>query len=104
MWWDDQNLGMPHIDATGKRWNFRVWHEVVNLKHVARVFYWDDAKELTGVLVLPEGSRTDVAALHSVIRKLASDSGLRAKHSRDLKFPLERHYSSYGAFPEEAVG
>ena len=83
---------------------YRVWHGVVNLKHVARVFFWDDAKKTTGVLVLPEGARTDVAALHSVIRKLASDPGLRTKHFRDLKFPLERYYSSYGAFPEETAG
>lgn len=103
MWWDDQNLGMPHLDATGKRWNFRVWHEVVNLKHVARVFLWDDGKASTGVLVLPAGARTDVAALHSVIRKLVSDPALRTKYSRDLKFPLERYYSRYGAFPEETA-
>ena len=101
MWWDDQNLGLPHVDATGKKWNFRVWHAVVELKHVARIFFWDDAKESTGVMILPEGARTDVAALHSVIRKLVSDPALRTTYLCELKFPLERY--SNGALPEETV-
>jgi hypothetical protein len=92
MWWDDQNLGKPRVDRGGKKWNFRVWHEVVDRKHVARVFFWDDAKESTGVMVLPEGARTDVAALHSVIQKLASDPHLRVTHQCELRFPLEHHY------------
>lgn len=102
MWWDNQNLGLPHVDATGKRWNFRVWHEVVDQKHVARVFFWDDAKESTGVLILPDAARTDVTALRSVIQKLVSDPTLRTKHLRELRFPLERHYARFGAFPEES--
>ena len=101
MWWDDQNLELPHVDGTGKKWNFRVWHEVVDLKHVAHVFFWDDAKESTGVMLLPAGARTDVAALRSVIQKLASDPVLRTKYLRELRFPLERYYSRHGAFPEE---
>jgi hypothetical protein len=72
------------------------------LKHVARVFFWDDAKESTGVMVLAEGARTDVAALHSVIRKRASDPALRTKYLSELKSPLERYYSN-GTLPEEAV-
>ena len=42
MWWDHQNLDKPHIDATGKRWNFRVWHDVAPGGHAERIFFWDD--------------------------------------------------------------
>jgi hypothetical protein len=37
-----------------------------------------------------------------VIEKLVADPDLRAKHQRELRFPLERHYEEYGAFPEES--
>jgi hypothetical protein len=102
MWWDYQNLDKPRLDSFGTRWNFRVWHDVVDLHHVARVFFWDDARVSTGVMIMSKAARTDVAALHAMIQKLASDPDLRARHERELTFPLERHYSSYGAFPEEA--
>lgn len=54
-------------------------------------------------MVLPPGARTDVSALHSLIEKLAADRGFRASHVRELRFPLERHYSEYGIFPEETL-
>jgi len=101
MWWDHQNLDSPHLDSSGTRWNFRVWHDVVDLQHVGRVFFWDDARTITGVMILPKGARRDAAALHALVQKLTSDSDLRSQHERELRFPLERHYSSYGVFPEE---
>lgn len=106
MWWDDQNLNKPRRDSSGKRWNCRVWHEVArlnngNTRHVARVFFWDDAREFTGVRIFHPTDDTHVSALRDFIRKLVADPSLRVKYRRDLQFPLERHYSEYGAFPEE---
>lgn len=102
MWWDHQNLDKPRRDKNGKRWNFRVWHEVESLRHVARVFFWDDGKEFCGVRIL--GDVTHITALHDFIEKLVADPALRERYRRDLRFPLERYYSEYGAFDEEVSG
>ena len=52
MWWNHQNLDKPRKDKSGKRWNFRVWHEVLNGRHVECVFFWDDEKESCGAVRL----------------------------------------------------
>jgi|SRR5450631_4906796 hypothetical protein len=104
MWWDNQNLNRPRRDKSGKEWNFRVWHEVwteTKVLSAQRIFFWDDKKSVSGIVLLPPGSTMHVSRLHRLIDKLVSDPRLRAKYQRDLRFPLERHYSEYGAFPEE---
>jgi hypothetical protein len=101
MWWDRQNLHKPRRDTRGKRWHFRVWHDVVPNGHAERVFFWDDSKEECGVVLLVAGKSVHVSKLHQLIDKLVSDRNFRERHRRDLSFPLERHYSEYGAFPEE---
>ena len=103
MWWDQQNLGQPRVDKTGARWHFAVWHDLIDRSHVARVFFWDDQRSFTGVLIIPAGGRTDVQALHDWIQKLAADPALRNQCQRALRFPLERHYSFFGAFPEQST-
>jgi hypothetical protein len=99
MWWDHQNLNKPRRDKQGTRWNFRVWHDVVNNRHVERIFFWDDAKESCGV-VMPKES-IHVSKLRQLIEKLVSDPLFRKQYEREISFPLERHYSDYGSFPEE---
>ena len=104
-WWGSQNLDKPRRDKTGKRWNFRIWHDVLEIDnravHVARVFFWDDKYELTGVRLFGPGDDTHITALRSFIEKLVASPTLRSKHRRELRFPLERHYSEFGVFPEE---
>ena len=102
MWWDHQNLDKPRRDNNGVRWNVRVWHDVVENKHVARVFFWNDERAVCGVRIFGPNERTHVKVLHAFIEKLISSSDVRQKYSRDLRFPLERHYSVYGVFPEES--
>jgi len=104
MWWDAQNLNKARVDRSGKQWHFSVWHDVVDLEHVARVFFWNDARDVTGVFIFPRSARTGVSAIRNVIQKLTSDPAFRLEHKRDLRFPLERHYSTYPSFPEEGVG
>jgi hypothetical protein len=99
MWWDHQNLDKPRRDKTGKRWNFRVWHEVNASGHHERVFFWDDKQEYCGIVLISPGIH--VSKLHRLIDRLVADPALRAKHRRELGFPLDRHYSEFGAFPEE---
>ena len=77
-----------------------MWHDSSPQgKHVERVFFWDDEQELCGVVLICPAIH--VSRLRSLIQKLVADPSLRAKHKRALRFPLERHYSEYGAFPEE---
>lgn len=102
MWMDTHNLAKAHRDKQGTRWHFRVWHEVVNRRDVVRVFFWNDERDHCGVVWVPPGGRTDLSALHGLIQRLVADPELRAKHQRELRFPLDRHYSEYGAFPEES--
>jgi hypothetical protein len=104
MWWDGQNLSKPRTDKRGTKWSFRVWHEVVALQgpeHVARVFFWDESQDRTGVVLLGPEASTHVRSIHNVIDKLVANSEFRKKHLRLLRFPLDRFYSMYGAFPEE---
>jgi hypothetical protein len=105
MWRNKQNLGRPGIDNSGKRWNFRVWSDVLTIGlpvRVARIFFWDDRRESTGVVLLGPDVSQHVRDLHGVIQKLVASNDLRARHQRELRFPLERHYAEYGAFPEES--
>lgn len=104
MWWDDQNLNQSRKDKSGKRWNFRVWHEVwtdTKILSAQRIFFWDDDKAWCGVVLLMPGSTVHISRLHRIIANLVADQTLREKYRRELHFPLERHYSKYGAFPEE---
>jgi hypothetical protein len=81
-----------------------VWHAVWTEEKVLmaeRLFYWDDTKSECGVVLLPPGSEIHFSRLRQLAAKLVKDSVLRKKHQRDLIFPLSRHYSTYGAFPEE---
>jgi len=98
MWWDHQNLNAPHLDRTGKRWNFRVWHGFIESRHVETVFFWDDDQEQTGMVLVTPGIH--VKKLHELIKKLVAEPDRRAKYIRKIKFPLERHYSDDGGFFE----
>jgi hypothetical protein len=91
MWWDAQNLNKPRRDKSGKRWNFRVWHGFSEGQHMERVFFWDDTREVCGVVLISPGIH--VRRLHDLIQKLVADPALRAKHQTELRFPLERYYS-----------
>jgi hypothetical protein len=97
MWWNHQNLDADRLDKAGIRWHFRVWHDVVDGTHVERIFFWDDARDSTGVVHISPGIH--VKRLHAMIEKLVADPVLRQRYSRDLQFPLERHYSQYEPFP-----
>jgi hypothetical protein len=104
MWWDYQNLNRARTDKSGTKWNFRVWHEVFTaqrVQSVARIFFWNEKRDSTGVVLLGPEANQHVRDLHNLIEKLVSSPGLRAKHRRQLLFPLDRHYEKYGAFPEE---
>ena len=104
MWWDSQNLDQSRTSKSGEKWHFRVWHDVFTLQRtlsVARIFFWNEKRDSAGVVLLGPDANQHVRDIHSLIEKLVADPQLRAKHERALRFPIERHYADYGAFPEE---
>jgi hypothetical protein len=73
---EQQNLNKPRKDKTGKRWNFRVWHDVCpRVGHVERVFFWDDKREFCGVVIVSPGIH--VSRLHALIQNLLADPVLQ---------------------------
>ena len=98
MWWNHQNLNAARRDKAGVRWNFMVWHDVVDGVHKERIFFWNEDRDSTGVVEFSPGIH--VKQLHAVIDKLVADPQLRELHSRELLFPIERHYSNYEPFQQ----
>ena len=66
-----------------------------------RLFFWNDQKTVRGVVLFLPGSTIHYSRVKALIEKLVANPTLRKQHQRDLSFPLERHYSEFGAFPEE---
>jgi pyruvate/2-oxoglutarate dehydrogenase complex dihydrolipoamide dehydrogenase (E3) component len=93
MWWDDQNLNKPRTDKSGTKWKFRVWHDAFTIRRtvgVARIFFWNETRDVTGVVLLGPDANQHVRDLHGHIEKLVADPKRRATHQRPLQFPLER--------------
>lgn len=86
----------PRMDKTGKRWNFHYWNQKAQ-----RLFFWDEERTECGVVLFAPGSTRTYRQIENLIDKLVSDQSLRKQHLRELRFPLDRYYSEYGAFPEE---
>ena len=102
--WHDQR---PRKDTHGRRRNFRLWADTwtdaktKNVVMAERLFFWNDTKSQCGLVLFPVGSAVHFSRLKQMEERLVSDSALRKHYQRDLRFPLERHYSQYGVFPEE---
>jgi len=98
--WSDER---PRRDKSGNRWNFCYWYAGAlsdPKSRAARLFFWDDQKSCCGAV--PDAVKP-YSQLKSLIEKLVADAKLRRRHQRELKFPLEAHYSGYPAFPEEVL-
>lgn len=67
-----------------------------------RVFFLDDSRSFCSVVLLPPGPDVHFSRLKTLIKMLVADPALRNQYRRELCFPLQRHYSDYGAFLEEA--
>ena len=92
-------------DKDGKRWSFSYWVTVPSRSSVRaqRLFFWDDKHDEVGVVLLVGQAMQPYPYIHNLVEKLVSDPALRGKYSRELRFPLERHYAEFGAFPEEVL-
>jgi hypothetical protein len=100
--WQDQERRRDH---SGSSWNFRIWGGFLWIEDKPamghRLFFWSDNKSTCGVILFLPGSDRRFRHVKSLIEKLVADPTLREKHRRELRFPLERYYSDFGAFPEE---
>jgi hypothetical protein len=100
MWTDEKS----RKDKSGKRWNFCYWYAGTFADKSSkgqRLFFWDDSKEVCGVVLFLPGATVPYSRIRDVIGKLVAHEPVRKQHQRELSFPLEQHYSEYGVFPEE---
>lgn len=90
-------------DKKGKCWNFSFWFAQSRERGVwaQRLFFWDDNKNECGVVLFLPGSTRRYSRTKTLIERLVASPALRKQYLRSLSFPLKRHYSEFGAFPEE---
>jgi hypothetical protein len=88
----DQNLNNPIIGPDGTTWHFMVGFDYIDGVHIQRIFFWDDAKRITGMLERRGSDTLHVQRLKDRIRRIAKDKAFRSRFLRDLEFPLHRHW------------
>jgi hypothetical protein len=91
-------------DKSGKRWNFCYWYAgpfAEKYSRGQRLFFWDDSREVCGVVLFLPGKTVRYSQVKDFIGKLVANESVRKQYQRELLFPLEVHYSLFGAFPEE---
>jgi hypothetical protein len=89
-------------DRHSKRWNFSYWYTFPwSPVQAQRVFFWDDAHEEIGVVLLSGSATRSYKSIENLVGMLVRDPELRVQYRRELRFPLERHYAELGSFPEE---
>ena len=91
----------PKRDKDWKQWNFRIWCQYFETTSAERLFFSDDEKVNCGVVIWVPGTVPRYSHVKKLIEKLVRDQSVRDQYQRDLRFPLQRYYSAYGAFPEE---
>jgi hypothetical protein len=88
-------------DRSGRRWNFH--YQYFGKGFGQRLFFWDEERQECGVLLFPAEATRRYAQIENLIDNLVADADLRKRHHRELKFPLDRHYSDFEVFPEERI-
>jgi len=90
MWWNHQNMDKPIKTKDGLIWEFAVWHEMVNGVHQQKIYFWDQAKKVAGMMELNEPVHRN--KLKDKMKKVATDKNFRDKYTCELKFPIEKNY------------
>ena len=93
MIWDrNQNLTTSVAGAGGTTWHFLVGSDFPDGIHTQRIFFWDGAREVTGLLELRGDACLHVRRIKDRIKRLANDPHYRRAFLRPLKFPVERYW------------
>jgi hypothetical protein len=91
-------------DKSGTRWNFCYWNAGPfgeKSRRGQRLFFWDDRKETSGVVLFLPGKTVRYSQISDLIGKLVAHESIRKQYQRELLFPLEEHHTLFGTFPEE---
>jgi hypothetical protein len=92
IWWRGQNLTNPVVDAGGTGSHFLVGHDHVDGIHTQRIFFWNTARDVTGLLELRGDTALHVRRVKDRIKRLANYARYRERFLRPLEFPLERYW------------
>jgi hypothetical protein len=92
IWWRGQNLTNRVVDAEGDAWHFLVGHDHVDGVLTQRIFFWNTARDATGLLELRGDTALHVRRVKDRIKRLANDARYRERFLRPLEFPLERYW------------
>jgi hypothetical protein len=90
-WWTGQNLDRPIVGPDGTTWHFLVCHGPVDGVHTQRIFFWDEAKRVTGLVELRGTAALHIKRIKDRMRKIARDERYRERFLRPLQFPLQRY-------------
>ena len=94
IWQRSQNLSARVVDAKGTSWYFLVGWDFADGILTQRIFFWDEAREVTGLLELRGDACLHVRRIRDRIKALANDPEYRGHFLRPLEFPVERHWKS----------
>src|SRR5579871_4949808 len=74
-------------DKRGKRWNFAYWYSgpFANKAH-QRLAFWDDRKEVCGVVLFLPGATVPYSRISDVISKIVAHEPFRKQHQREILF------------------
>ena len=92
MWCRDKMLARPIKAKNGRQWHFCVWMDFVKGDLTQRVFFWDEARRITGCAEFAGEEALHWHKLKRRIHRIANEPSFRARFRRELRFPVERHY------------
>src|SRR5262245_23605113 len=92
IWHRSRNLIAPVVDANGTSWNFLVGSDFTGGIQTQRIFFWDETKEVTGLLEFRGDACLHVRRIRDRIKHLANDREYRRRFLRPLEFPVQRYW------------
>lgn len=78
--------------AEGTVWHFLIGFDFTDGIMMERIFFWDEAKEITGLLELRGEACLHLRRIKDRMKRLANDSEYRRQFLRPLDFPVERYW------------
>jgi hypothetical protein len=73
IWNRSQNLTGPIVDAKGTPWSFLYGWDFADGVETQRLFFWDETKEVTGLLELHGDACLRVRRIRDRMKRLAND-------------------------------
>ena len=80
------------VDAKGTAWHFLVGHDYTDGIETERIFFWDGARDVTGLLEFRGDACLNVRRIKDRMKRLANDPEYRGLFLHPLKFPVKRYW------------